>query len=127
MKISENMNLHQWAKDMAEQKASGLTRKQWCELKGMQLSTYDYRCKRVRNVLEEKLQEKQNDIHAIVAAEGQPVPDSEPVFAKVNLQQFPLTSSSGVNIRLSGAEISIAPDTPAEHVRMVLEVLAHAQ
>ena len=127
MNISENMNLHQWAQDMAEQKASGLKRKQWCESKGIQLSTYDYRYKRVRNVLEEKLQERQDGIHAIVPAEGQPVPASEPVFAKVDMRYHQLTSSSGVKIRLSGAEISIAPDTPAEHVCMVLEVLAHAQ
>ena len=126
MNISENMNVRQWAQDMADQKASGLTRKQWCDSKGIQLSTYDYRCKKVRKVLEEELQEKQADSTAIVPADGKAVPEDEPVFAKVSLHA-PRHSSSGVNVLLAHAEISIAPDTPAEHVRMVLEVLARAQ
>lgn len=126
MHMSENMNLYQWAQDMTEQKASGLTRKQWCSSKGIQLSTYDYRCKKVRQAFETKLKENQNGITAIVPAEGQPVPAPEPVFAKVNLQT-PVSSASGVTIRLAHAEITIAPDTPAEHVRMVLEVIAGAQ
>lgn len=127
MNISKEMRLHQWAQDMAEQQASGLTQKQWCKMKGISSTTFEYRCRRVKAVLAEKLQENvQNEGTAIVPAEGQTVPDDEPVFAKVNLSA-PVSSSSGVNIRLTYAEISIAPDTPAEHVRMVLEVLARAQ
>lgn len=126
MDIKKEVRLHQWAQDMAEQQASGLTQKQWCDMKGIGSTTFEYRCRKVRSALAEKLQENQNTGAAIVPAEGQPVPDAEPVFAKVNLQA-PVSSSSGVNIRLAHAEISIAPDTPAEHVRMVLEVLARAQ
>lgn len=69
MNISENMNVHQWAQDMAEQKASGLTRKQWCDSKGIQLSTYDYRCKKVRRILEKRMNEHQDTGTAIVSAE----------------------------------------------------------
>ena len=126
MNINKEMRLRQWAQDMAEQQASGLTQKQWCDMKGIGATTFEYRCRKVKAALEEKLQEKQNHATAIVPAEGQPVPDTEPVFAKVNLHAS-VPSSSGVNIRLPDAEISIAPDTPAEHIRMVLEVLACAQ
>lgn len=41
MDIKEEMKLHQWARDMADQKSSGMTRKQWCEMKGISFSTYD--------------------------------------------------------------------------------------
>lgn len=126
MNINKEMRLHQWAQNMAEQQESGLTQKQWCEMKGISSTTFEYRCRKVKAALAEKLQENQNTGTAIVPAEGQPVPDPEPVFAKVNLQA-PVSSASGVNIRLTHTEISIAPDTPAEHVRMVLEVLACAQ
>lgn len=111
MNISKEMRLHQWAQDMADQQASGLTQKQWCDMKGIGSTTFEYRCRRVKAALTEKLQEKQDNGTAIVLAEGQPVTDTEPVFAKVNLQAS-VPSSSGVNIRLSHAEISIAPDTP---------------
>lgn len=126
MNINKEMRLRQWAQDMAEQQASGLTQKQWCDMKGIGSTTFEYRCRKVRAALAEKLQEDQNTGTAIVPAKGQPVPEPEPVFAKVNLTP-PVSSSSGVNIRFANAEISIAPDTPAEHVRMVLEVLARAQ
>ena len=123
MNISKEMRLRQWAQDMAEQQASGLTQKQWCDMKGIGSTTFEYRCRKVKAALEEKLQDNRT---ALVPAEGQPVPDAEPVFAKVTLQA-PAVSVTGVNIKLAHAEISIAPDTPSEHVRMVLEVLARAQ
>ena len=61
MNISENMKLHQWAQAMADQKASGLTRQQWCDINDIPVSTFDYRCKKVRAAMEVKLKEKQND------------------------------------------------------------------
>lgn len=126
MNISENMKLHQWAQDMADHKASGLTRQQWCDTKGIPLSTYDYRCKKVRRALEAKLHENQKDATAIIPAECNSEPEAEPVFAKVNLK-VPKVPASGISIKLSNAEVTISPDTPAEHVRMVLEALAYAQ
>lgn len=37
--VSEKINLRQWAQDMADQKASKLSRRKWCESKGIPLST----------------------------------------------------------------------------------------
>ena len=126
MNISENMKLHQWAQDMADHKASGLTRQQWCDIKGIALSTYDYRCKKVRRALEAKFQDNQEQTAAIVPAECCIESAPEPVFAKVNLQ-VPEMPASGISIKLSNAEITFSPDTPAELVRTVLEALAYAQ
>ena len=126
MNITENLNLHRWAQDMADCKASGLTRKQWCNSRNMSLSTYDYHCKRVRMEFESKLHENNDPATAIVPAESEAVSSCSPVFAKVNLQTSKEVSS-GISIKLANAELTIAPDTPAEHIRMVLEALAYAQ
>lgn len=45
MKVSHKINLQQWARDMAEQKSSGMTRKEWCRINGINVSTFDHRCK----------------------------------------------------------------------------------
>ena len=124
--ISEKINLHQWAQDMADQKASKLSRRKWCESKGIPLSTYDYRCKKVRNALEEKLNEASDTCTSIVSSRDMNISQDVPAFAKVNLQA-PAASTSGICIKLANAEVSIAPDTPNEHLRMVMEVLAYAK
>ena len=100
MNITENLNLHRWAQDMADCKASGLTRKQWCNSRNMSLSTYDYHCKRVRMAFESKLHENNDSATAIVPAESEAVSSCSPVFAKVNLQTSK-DVSSGINIKLA--------------------------
>ena len=70
MNISKEMRLRQWAQDMADQQASGLTQKQWCDMKGIGSTTFEYRCRRAKVALEEKLQEKQDNGTAIVPAKG---------------------------------------------------------
>lgn len=129
MNINEEMKLHKWAQDFAEQQSSGLSQVQWCKMKGIPTNTFQYRCRKVRLAMEEKLQEGKPDNAAIVPTERtvEPVdtPQSEPFFAKVDLSPEPC-STSGINIKFQDTLINIAPDAPANHVKMVLEVLAHA-
>ena len=120
MNINEEMKLHKWAQDMAEQQNSGLSQAQWCKMKGMPATTFQYRCRKVRLAMEEKLQENNNTLTAQIEAEH------KLFFAKVDLSQEHHTAS-GINIKFQDTLISIAPDAPAEHVKMVLEVIAHAQ
>lgn len=127
MNMKEKMKLQQWAQDMAEQKASGLSQKKWCKMKGISTKTFEYRCRRVRKAMEEKLHKTSKDNVAIIPAskpEERSV-DQKPFFAKVNLTSA-CSVPSGINIRFHGALVNIAPDSPAEHVRIVLEVLANA-
>lgn len=130
MNINEEMKLHKWAQDMAEQQGSGLSQIQWCKMKGIPTNTFQYRCRKVRLAMEEKLQESEPESAAIIPA-GHTVkpandPPSEPFFAKVDLAPEPRTTS-GINIKFQDTLINIAPDAPADHVKMVLGVLAHAQ
>ncbi len=71
MNMKEEMKLHQWAQDMAEQKASGLSQKKWCKMKGIGTTTFEYRCRRVRKAMEEKLQESSKD-NAVIIPAGKP-------------------------------------------------------
>ena len=114
MDINEKMKLHQWAIDMNDQKESGLSQKDWCAMRKLPISTFRFRCRKVKIALEKQLDENLS------------CANPEPVFAKVNLQTSK-DVSSGISIKLANAELTIAPDTPAEHVRMVLEALAYAQ
>ena len=81
-------------------------------------------------VMEETLQENNSGNAAIVSADCsvKPVNDPEPelFFTKVDLSQEHRTAS-GISIKIQDTLINIAPDAPAGHVKMVLEVLAHAQ
>lgn len=129
MEIKEQMKLHKWAQDMAEQKASGLSQKKWCEMKGIGTTTYEYRCRRVRNAMEEQIHENSGESTALVSADepAKPVGDSaqEPFFAKVNLtptHEVP----SGISVNFRDTLINIAPDTPDDHVKLILEVITHA-
>lgn len=130
MDINEEIKLHQWAQDMADQKSSGLSQREWCRKQGIGTTTFQYRCRRVRLAMEEKLQESKSDNASIVPVEHsvKPVNDaqSEPFFAKVDLSPESRTAS-GINIKFQDTLINIAPDAPSDHVKMVLEVLTHAQ
>lgn len=130
MNINEEMKLHKWAQDMAEHQNSGLSQTQWCKMKGIPATTFQYRCRKVRLAMEEKLQENNSGNAAIVSADSavKPVndPDPELFFAKVDLSPKHHTAS-GINIKFQDTLINIAPDAPADHVKMVLEALAYAQ
>lgn len=124
--INKQLKLNKWAQDMSDQMSSNLSRKQWCEIKGIPTSTYDYRCKVVKLALEEKMKETSDANAPIVASNNIEPVQSEPTFAKVNLQA-PTIVSSGICIKLANAEVSIAPDTPTEHIHMVMEALAYVK
>ena len=34
----------QWARDLDDQKRSGLTQREWCRIHGIRIHTFEYRC-----------------------------------------------------------------------------------
>ena len=97
-------------------------------MKGIGTTTFEYRCRRVRTAMEEKLQEAGKDNAAIIPASKpeERFAAQKPFFAKVNLISA-YSTPSGINIQIRDILVNIAPDSPAEHVRIVLEELIHAQ
>lgn len=117
MADKREMYLKQWAQDLADQKASGLMRKEWCVQKGISMNTFKYRSMKVRRASEET----DSKYTAIVPAAKpeKPASESQPFFAKVNLSAAPETFSGISN----DTGVNIAPDASDTHVRMILEVL----
>jgi hypothetical protein len=100
--------------DYARQQESGLTVKQWCKENGIIPKTFYYRLRVLRE-----------EACSIMDIEpNKPSVKREPEFVRVG---FPnAVNASGIRIKLDSAEISISPDANSEHVRMVLEAIAHA-
>lgn len=123
MNINERIKLQRWARDMAEQRSSGLTQKKWCKIRGISIKTFEYRCRRVRLAMEDELKQKEIDTCPVPAVNTPEISnDTEPFFAKVELRNEHNTQS-GINIRAGNVFVNIAPDVPDSHVRMVLEVI----
>lgn len=128
MNINEEMKLNKWARDMAEQKSSGLSQKKWCNMKGIPTNTFQYRCRQVRIAMEDRMKNDKPDNTALVPTERavSKSDDPEPLFAKVELKGGH-NVPSGINIKSKDILVNIAPDAPDSHVRMVLEVIANAK
>ena len=123
MADKREMYLKQWAQDLADQKASGLMRKEWCVQKGISMNTFKYRSMKVRRASEETDSKYTGIVPA--AKPEKPASESQPFFARVNLSAAPETFS-GISICCNGVRVNIAPDASDTHVRMILEVLSHA-
>ena len=89
MNINEEMKLHKWAQDMADQKSSGLSQEKWCKMKGIPTNTFQYRCKRVRIAMEEKLQGSKTESASLVPVDKPVAPanvsEQEPFFATLTM------------------------------------------
>ena len=123
MDMKEQIKLKQWAADMAEQKELGMTKKQWAEYKGMSVHGYEYRCRRVRKAMQDIIDESSS--RELLPAK--PI-SSSAEFARIEVKALPEENTfSGINVRLAGSSIHIAPDSNEEHIRLILEVLSNAQ
>lgn len=47
----------QWARDLDDQRRSGLTQREWCRIHGISIHTFEYRCRIVRQTMENLLSE----------------------------------------------------------------------
>ena len=113
--VATQMRHRSWMEDYARQQESGLTVRQWCQENGILPKTFYYRLR----VLREEACGLMN------ADSNKTAVRAEPEFVRVGLPKT-AGASSGIRIKLDSAEISISPDASNEHVRMVLEAIAHA-
>ena len=67
MDINEKMKLHQWAIDMNDQKESGLSQKDWCAMRKLPISTFRFRCRKVKIALEKQLDENKGNANLVLA------------------------------------------------------------
>ena len=113
--VAAQMRHRSWMEDYARQQESGLTVKAWCQENGITQKTFYYRLRVLREEACSLMNLEPNKAEVKAA----------PEFVRVDLPRSN-EKSSGINIKLESAEISISPDASNEHVRMVLEAIAHA-
>lgn len=126
MNLTMRMRVQEWAVDYAEWKASGMTQKDWCRIKGLPLHTFEYRCRRVRKLADEMMGSKESlQPPAPAAFAAVPArllePGADPAAGKENGDRAPMT------IRLKDATIEVTDQISARKLQTVLEVLTHAQ
>lgn len=83
----------QWARDLDDQRRSGLTQREWCRIHGISIHTFEYRCRIVRQTMENLLSEKQPSVQ----------------FAELDVQPS-VPETSGIRIQASGISVEFFPD-----------------
>lgn len=104
-----------WMEDYARQQESGLTVRQWCRENEITPKTFYYRLRVLRKEACDLMKTEPD----------KPEVKQDPEFVRISMPVSEGTRS-GIMIKLDSAEISISPDASNEHVRMVLEAIAHA-
>ncbi|MCH4006285.1 MAG: hypothetical protein LKE86_10110 [Eubacterium sp.] len=120
MDASEKIRLQQWASDMVDFQNSRLTRKQWCEVHGININTFGYRCTRVRHAAKEyeQLNAREQSRFVMVAPSLQQETEMQKATGE------PATESCMV-IYFDHAALRIPYDAPVNLVRTILEVLSN--
>ena len=102
MEIKNNVRISEWSDMVRACRSSGLTVQQWCNSNGINIKTYYYRLRKVREALCE-------DAHDIV--------------------QIPLNTSnsavaaSSIKINMGNLNVELPDTIPAATLRSVIEVL----
>ena len=105
--VKREVILNEWAEMVRECQSSGQMVERWCSENGVNIKTYYYRLKRVRDRICEKISEKQDIVPLAICMENR----------KSASENVPIT------IRINGAEIAVQSGTDAETLRSILSVL----
>ena len=89
-KIKNEVKLKRWAEMVQSRNESGLTVSEWCRQNGVNLKTYYYRLKRVRQALCDNLE--QHDIVPVLPKE-EPDPSAEKIEISVGDVKITLPDS----------------------------------
>ena len=116
------LHLNEWITRFSEQKASGLTVKQWCEQKHLSVHAYNYWKHLVKEDLSRQVL---SDIVplAFSTSESTPVPteSNTPVFTNCTLHTIRTTTT----ITLNGITITVDSDILEEFLHTLLKAVVH--
>ena len=145
--IKEQVRLDAWQREMEERQSSGLSVKAWCKERGLSLSAYYHRLRKLREAVGEQVGEQECKDRSVLSC---PVPTPAPVTAVVPIRRAdtPLVgsssglsgdcadsssdcssgsssvgSSSGIEIECGGLRIKVSGECPAELVCAMLREL----
>lgn len=95
----------QWARDLNDQRRSGLTQREWCRIHGISNHTFEYRCRIIRKTMENLLSEKQPSVQ----------------FAELAVQPS-VPETSAIRIQASGFSVEVFPNADCNQLKTVMEV-----
>ena len=145
--IKEQIKLDAWQREMEEQQSSGLSVKTWCKERGLSLSAYYHRLRKLRKgVYEQAGEQAGKQVCKDQSVLSCPVPTPVPATAVVPIRRAdtPLVrspsglsggyagsssssssvgSSSGIEIECGGLRIKVSGECPAELVCAMLREL----
>lgn len=121
MDVSEQLKLQQWASDMVDFQNSRMTRKQWCDLHGININTFGYRCTRVRHAAKEFEQQNHKEQSRFVR-----LPSSLEQETETKEKSNDAVLEPCIAISFDQAALKIPYDAPVNLVRTILEVLSNA-
>ena len=114
--------LENWRVSYEAFKSSGMTMRNWCRENGIPESTFTYRLRALRlEVLEQK--EQAPALPAVASADNSTAP-------VINLAQVKLggdTQACALRIKRGDTDVWVNSSLPEQHLRILLEVMMHAQ
>ena len=112
--IAQQMRLQEWAEELRQFHASGMSAKDWCLVHNIKPSTFQYRQRKLRKAACEIIEERK---------------ETETAFAPVpqHVRLLPEPTPGGIRIQMQDISIEVAPDAPLSQLQFILEVLMHAK
>ena len=113
--VKSQLRLQQWAQIISDCQASDMTVVAWCEANNINIKSYYYWLRKVRNHTLEQMPE---------LTENLPVPmeDDSVTFKKLDVQT-PVAAAAAVIIRLPNATVEVSEGTSQQTVQAVLMAL----
>lgn len=114
--VKSQLRLQQWAQIISDCQASDMTVIAWCEANNINIKSYYYWLRKVRNHTLEQMPE---------LTENLPVPmeDDSVTFKKLDVQTPAPATAAAVIIRLPNATVEVSEGTSQQTVQAVLMAL----
>ena len=120
--VAKEVRLAEWARDVKECRSSGMTVKDWCASKGLNINTYRYRYRKLRIAAGERF-EVQQECNGSVPA-FVPVPAA---IQCIDETESTSTSSDTIRFRLDNRTLELPATIPLEYFKTALEVFTDAE
>lgn len=122
--IAQEIRLSEWAKDIKECRASGMTVKDWCASKGISINPYRYRYRyrRLRKIAGERIEERQTCSETAMVSF---VPVSPSVQRAA--EAVPPALHEYIRLTAGSKTLELLQTIPLEYFKAALEVFAVAE
>lgn len=122
-KVTTQIRKDTWMKNISDRNASGLTIRQWCNLKNVNETSYYYWLKKVRREIIDSTQlAEENDLAFVPML----LESTEPNSSQQQRNKINTTDSSEITIKVGDMTIEFGKESSQELILNVLKVLKNA-